>query len=149
MPEDVMDKVAQSFRRLIRKVKDLKDVHSQNLTDSYMVGLYNGLELAIATMEGREPVFEQVGQSKYATRRNLYDVWHSDEIALVRFALCMRDKLANARERGRHGWETAPGEHLSDLLRAHVGKGDPVDVANFCMMLHQRGCRIFPEDDGR
>jgi hypothetical protein len=25
------------------------------------------------------------------------------------------------------------------MLRAHVEKGDPVDVANFCMFLHQRG----------
>lgn len=141
--------VASMVRRLLHKVKLLKNTHSQSLTDSYMVGLYNGLELAIAVMENREPVYEQVGQTKYDTRRNLYDVWHTDEIALVRFALCMRDKLALARERGRHGWETAPCEHLSELLREQVAKGDPLDVANFCMMLHQQGCRIAPEDDGR
>lgn len=147
MPEVIT--VAAMVRRLLHRVKLLKDIHQQSLTDSYMIGLYNGLELAVATMENREPVYESQGQTKYPVRRNLYDVQHTDEIALIRFALSMRDKLTEARTRGRHGWETAPGEHLSDLLRAHVNKGDPVDVANFCMMLHQRGCRIFPEDDGK
>lgn len=33
-------------------------------------------------------------------------------------------------------------EHLGDLLVQHVAKGDPVDIANFCMMLHQRGAGI-------
>lgn len=35
-------------------------------------------------------------------------------------------------------------EHLADLLVKHVAKGDPVDVANFCMMLHQRGADSVP-----
>lgn len=32
------------------------------------------------------------------------------------------------------------------MLREHVDKGDPVDVANFCMMLHQRGEYISLEE---
>lgn len=28
---------------------------------------------------------------------------------------------------------------LQKMLVEHVGKGDPVDVANFAMMIHQRG----------
>jgi hypothetical protein len=32
------------------------------------------------------------------------------------------------------------------MLRGHVAKGDPVDVANFSMMLHQRGERISGRD---
>lgn len=58
------------------------------------------------------------------------------------FALVMKEKMARSRAKGRGGWERdeeCTAEKLSALLRAHVTKGDPVDVANFCMMLHQRG----------
>ena len=54
----------------------------------------------------------------------------------------MKAKLAKSREKGRSGWEDkslCSAEYLSELLRGHVDKGDPVDVANFCMMLPQRG----------
>jgi len=65
---------------------------------------------------------------------------HDD--AVDRFAASMKQKLAAARAKGRGGWNNnEPGMHqrLSDMLRAHVEKGDPLDVANFCMFLHQRG----------
>ena len=59
----------------------------------------------------------------------------------------MKEKLAAARLKGRGGWQDKDDcsqEHLSRLLREHVEKGDPVDVANFCMMLHARGETILP-----
>lgn len=67
---------------------------------------------------------------------------HPDDEAVTRFAGAMIDKLAQKREEGRGGWEDkeeCSQEHLSHLLRNHVMKGDPVDVANLAMMLHQRG----------
>ncbi|WP_313248888.1 hypothetical protein [Stenotrophomonas acidaminiphila] len=67
---------------------------------------------------------------------------HPDDLAVDAFAAAMKAKLADARAKGRGGWNgDEPGMHqrLSDLLRAHVEKGDPRDVANFCMFLHQRG----------
>lgn len=60
---------------------------------------------------------------------------HPDDQAVDRFAAAMKDKLAKAREKGRGGWETCSPEDLSRMLREHVEKGDPRDVANFCMML--------------
>ena len=60
---------------------------------------------------------------------------HSDDVAVDRFADEMKAKLAAARAKGRDGWETLPPEVLSSMLREHVGKGDPRDVANFCMFL--------------
>lgn len=80
---------------------------------------------------------------------------HPDDIAVDRFAAAMKEKLARKREEGRGGWddkEKCSGEYLSRLLREHVDKGDPVDVGNLAMMLHQRGERIAPEgqqDDDR
>lgn len=72
---------------------------------------------------------------------------HSDDTAVDRFAAAMKAKLAAKRADGRGGWDDktqCSQQFLSDLLRAHVDKGDPVDVANFAMMLHQRGEVIAP-----
>lgn len=44
----------------IRELKRVKDVQEQSLKgvhDDYMTGLYNGLELAVAIMENRKPVY--------------------------------------------------------------------------------------------
>ena len=65
-------------------------------------------------------------------------VQHPDDVAVDRFATAMKAKLADARAKGRGGWEDkdqCSQQLLSDLLRGHVDKGDPRDVANFCMML--------------
>lgn len=67
---------------------------------------------------------------------------HPDDAAVDRFAASMKAKLAKSRAKGRGGWEDktqCSAEYLSELLCGHVEKGDPVDVANFCMLLQQRG----------
>ncbi|MGP3505801.1 hypothetical protein FRC97_19225 [Paracidovorax citrulli] len=65
---------------------------------------------------------------------------HPDDHAVDRFAAAMKSKLAAARAKGRGGWETAEctQDRLSHMLREHVEKGDPCDVANFCMFLWNR-----------
>lgn len=66
---------------------------------------------------------------------------HPDHAAVDAFADAMKVKMADARAKGRGGWEDpaqCSAEDLSRMLRDHVEKGDPRDVANFCMMLHQR-----------
>lgn len=70
---------------------------------------------------------------------------HPDTQAVYRCADAMADKMRESRIKGRSGWdnkEQCSAQYLSDLLRSHVEKGDPIDVANFAMMLHQRGERI-------
>ena len=78
---------------------------------------------------------------------------HPDDIAVDDFtahvAAAMKAKLAKKRAKGYGGWHDPAQcsvEYLSRLLRKHVEKGDPIDVANFAMMLHQRGSRITPPD---
>lgn len=73
-----------------------------------------------------------------------------DEIAnkagIKKLKKAMKAKLVASRHKGRGGWQDKDDcsqEHLSRLLREHVEKGDPVDVANFCTMLHARGERIL------
>ncbi|HAU75598.1 MAG TPA: hypothetical protein DCW88_08700 [Agrobacterium sp.] len=58
----------------------------------------------------------------------------------------MKAKLAKKRGEGRGGWEDKDDcsqLFLTSLLREHVEKGDPVDVGNLAMMLHQRGESIL------
>jgi hypothetical protein len=67
---------------------------------------------------------------------------HPDDDAVDAFAAAMKAKLARKRAEGRGGWsdkDVCSNEVLSAALREHVERGDPVDVANFAMMLHQRG----------
>ncbi|MCV9380446.1 DUF3850 domain-containing protein [Aeromonas hydrophila] len=70
---------------------------------------------------------------------------HPDDVAVDNFAKAMKEKLAKARAKGRSGWDDHAAcsvEHLADLLLDHIGKGNPgtfEDIANFSMMLHQRG----------
>lgn len=69
-------------------------------------------------------------------------VQNPDDVAVDSFAAAMKAKMAAARAKGRGGWEDpaqCTADDLSRMLRDHVDKGDPRDVANFCMMLHQRG----------
>ena len=71
---------------------------------------------------------------------------HPDERAVDTFAAAMKAKMKAAREKGRSGWQGCPTGELSRQLRAHVEKGDPVDVANYCMMLARSGSRIAPRE---
>lgn len=66
---------------------------------------------------------------------------HPDDAAVDALAATMKAKLAKQRAKGYSGWDTpeCTQQHLSDMLRAHVDKGDPVDVANFCAFLAARG----------
>ena len=74
------------------------------------------------------------------------DHQQKDETAVAYLATAMNTKLARARAKGRSGWDSpeCTQQHLSNLLREHVEKGDPVDVANFCAFLAARGEGIAP-----
>jgi len=70
---------------------------------------------------------------------------HPDDRAVDRFAAAMKAKLSKKRNEGRGGWEDkgqCSNAFLSKLLLDHVEKGDPVDVGNLAMMIHQRGERV-------
>ncbi|WP_202444511.1 hypothetical protein [Schauerella aestuarii] len=69
---------------------------------------------------------------------------HPDDDAVDRFAEALKEKLAQARKKGRSGWHECDPRDLSTMLREHVEKGDPRDVANFCMFLWSLGQPISP-----
>lgn len=70
---------------------------------------------------------------------------HPDDAAVDRFAAAMKAKLAASRAKGRGGWDDpaqCSEDTLAKMLVEHVGKGNAgtfEDIANFAMMLHQRG----------
>lgn len=67
---------------------------------------------------------------------------HPDDAAVDQFAIQMKAKMAASRAKGRGGWDDpaqCSADYLRTLLHEHVAKGDPVDVANFCMMLAHYG----------
>lgn len=41
-----------------REIKRLRDLQGESINDTYTCGLYNGIELALAVLEAREPVFK-------------------------------------------------------------------------------------------
>lgn len=70
-----------------------------------------------------------------------------DNEAVAQFSCALRDKLREARAKGRSGWQDkalCSQQMLSDMLRAHVDKGDPCDVAAFAMFLWARFENIAP-----
>lgn len=77
---------------------------------------------------------------------------HPDDLAVDRFAAAMKAKLAKKRAEGRGGWDRkdeCSAEDLSYMLVQHLWKGDPLDVGNLAMMLHQRGERIVLDGEGK
>lgn len=66
---------------------------------------------------------------------------HADDLAVDRFTAAMKAKLAACRAAGRGGWDNPEECEVEDLaaqLVHSIDKGDPLDVGNFAMMLHQR-----------
>lgn len=77
-----------------------------------------------------------------------------DNDAVYQFSMMMRDKMARSRAKGRSGWNDpakCSPNYLRSLLYEHIYKGDPVDVANLCMMLrhYDEPTTPRPEDDLR
>ncbi|MGX5660034.1 hypothetical protein ACWKWV_09970 [Castellaniella ginsengisoli] len=113
-----------------------------------LIGAWNRRAAVEADRQGRMPsdehlietgcyqtVIERHSQPAASAEPNT----HTDDDAVDRFAAAMKDKLAQARAKGRHGWQECDPSDLSQMLRAHVEKGDPRDVANFCCFLWSLG----------
>lgn len=53
-----MFKYWKEYKRIHETIGMLKEMQIQNITDDYSCGLHNGLELALAVVEDREPEFQ-------------------------------------------------------------------------------------------
>ena len=87
--------------------------------------------------------------------RDIREGAEADAVGVDRFRAAMSTKHAKKREEGRGGWNHEPytvqpdrGDcvwhggcsiaKLRRMLRAHLKKGDMVDIANFAMMIWNR-----------
>jgi hypothetical protein len=85
---------------------------------------------------------EAEGLGGYSVEVLSSDQMHSDDIAIQRFCEVLKEKMQRNRAKGRGGWDDksdCTAETLTRMLREHIEKGDPVDVALFSMMLYMRG----------
>lgn len=51
----------EAMRERLDGLKNLRDIHGQTENwdhNNYMTGVYDGLELSLATLEGRDPVLK-------------------------------------------------------------------------------------------
>lgn len=72
---------------------------------------------------------------------HVYDEDVEDRCDMQAFSVALRQKMDASRDKGRGGWRTCPPDRLRQMLAEHVQKGDPRDVALFCMMLWRMGER--------
>ncbi|MBX8556979.1 hypothetical protein K5D56_25570 [Pseudomonas cichorii] len=71
-----------------------------------------------------------------------------DDNAINEFSIQLKVNMARSRAKGLDGWyrkDMCSATTLSQMLRAHVDKGDPIDIGILSMMLQQRGESIEPE----
>jgi hypothetical protein len=117
----------------------------QNKMEALLRSLLSPEELGHAvTAEVRDRARVALGRAPAETPPDSSSKPYND-LAVEEFASAMKRKLETKRLQGRFGWENSAScsaEDLSMMLAMHVIKGDPIDVANFAMMLHQRGERI-------
>jgi hypothetical protein len=122
-PCDMATAAAQGFRDGVESVREAKP-----LGDAELLAAFGSAETII---DGLHEVAKLAAQPA-----------HPDDIAIDKFAAAMKAKMAKQRAKGYSGWDDSaqcPTERLQTMLNEHIGKGDPVDVGNFSMMLHARG----------
>lgn len=47
----------EQFIKKLKEANNLIEIQSKNVTDEYMKGLYNGMELILSIFESREPIY--------------------------------------------------------------------------------------------
>lgn len=76
------------------------------------------------------------------------DIRHKDDVAIDEFAEVMKTRMAEARSKGRCGWDdksACTDQSLAEALIVNLVSAHPhayEDIANFAMMLHQRGASV-------
>lgn len=132
----VGDKVYVGLTGKIAQVTEIIDddvVNVANKNNEVRAWISNICHATPENHERLQATFPRIEFEKPPTQADI------DNEAVDKLAQAMKDKLAEKREQGYHGWETCKHGDLVQLLINHVDKGDPIDVANFCAFLFARG----------
>jgi hypothetical protein len=73
----------------------------------------------------------------------------ADKEGCAKFVEAMLSKLRLKRAEGKYGWNdpsVCSIEELSLWLGEHILKGDPVDIANYCMMIWNRRAAMAQQE---
>lgn len=115
----------------------------------------NDLMVGIETRDNTGTVIWMTRERAFDLVEDLFQLLHNaihpneqreaygDNRAVVNFAHTMADKMEKKRGEGRGGWNTSncDPEDLFNAMMEHLKKDDPVDIANFSMMLY---VKAFP-----
>ncbi len=142
--------------KAIRSEAQISPYHN-GMTAVYQRGLSDGFEAAAQVVDALVPAsalaeLQALRDARTALTGDRATDFDND--AVYQFSKLMKDKMAKSRAKGRKGWndptQCSP-DFLRHLLYEHIYKGDPVDVANLCMMLrhYDEPTTPKPEDDLR
>jgi hypothetical protein len=126
------------FTQALEALKPFADLFSwaeKNQPENVNMG--GNLDCFVAVADARQAAYAYNDLNKLLSQEQ-----HPDDVAIDAFTSAMKAKMKKQREKGYGGWsnkEECPTERVQAMLCEHIGKGDPVDVGNFAMMLFSRG----------
>lgn len=97
---------------------------------------------ALCNDTGSRQIVEGINSICTCQRPVALNQGHIDDISINNFSNQMKAKMLRSRQKGRDGWYDPERCAAADLVaqyREHLKKGDPVDIANYCMMIFTRG----------
>lgn len=135
------------FQVLIEAIRRGMAEPAAVVTQRDLLAFWHDMQALLSTIADTQPDTRIVITEGLAAAPKPSKDQHPDNANVDEFAFRMKAKLRQKREQGYDGWRSAPAHVLSQMLRDHVDKGDPIDVANFSMMLSERGMSITASDD--
>ena len=72
----------KKITKKIKEARNLVEIQSKNITDEYMQGLYNGMELILSIFESREPQYANL-KPKDKTRLRIARDGHGRVVVMV------------------------------------------------------------------
>lgn len=132
---DLRAEVARLSRRESRDLIELGIMRDLLNDPDYVYEVGTDADYCTPTTDKLHALIAEVARLKAPPNTHIYD------LSVEWFAIAMKCKLKKQRNKGYHGWDDrdlCTDKFLADKLMEHTQKGDPIDVANFAMMLHQR-----------
>ena len=124
--------------RLFKKKNVELEIETESVVKSPMVTLEN---IVVQVLDDTE-----VDPADLMTALEVAINKQMDQRAIINMAKKCGKKLEIQRQKGYKSWydkDLCTAGELSQALREAVKKGDPVDVANYCAMLLERGEQII------
>jgi len=113
---------AETIAKKFESIREMRDIQGQKGNydcDDYMIGLYNGLEMAVAIIECREPIFKSTDDVRDRTKVLLRSLLKSVEEQVPQTAGEMYEGTASSGKGGNDLFginETDGKEHAPSII---------------------------------